>query len=90
MWQNPTPVSRKPQTEECPHCGTTYRVGRLACPECGSDAETGWRDAEDIDYLAVDLPDADAMETPPRDGRFTLVLILLLLAAFVVAFVLRG
>ena len=46
--------------EECPNCGATFRAGRLACPECGSDAETGWRGAEDLDYLAVEIPDGVA------------------------------
>jgi len=27
---------------ECPHCGARVRVGAAACPECGSDEETGW------------------------------------------------
>lgn len=27
--------------------------GALACPQCGSDAETGWRDDDSVDGLDV-------------------------------------
>jgi len=26
----------------CPHCGASLRQNALACPECGSDEQTGW------------------------------------------------
>ena len=47
----------------CPLCGARFRSGQLACKECGSDAETGWKSGEDIDYAAVDIPDEDTDET---------------------------
>ena len=28
----------------CPNCGADVPRKALACPECGSDHETGWRD----------------------------------------------
>ena len=28
----------------CGHCGAEVPAGSLACPDCGSDAETGWAD----------------------------------------------
>ena len=28
----------------CAHCGAEIRRDALACPDCGSDAETGWAD----------------------------------------------
>ena len=31
----------------CAHCGATVRLGAKACPECGSDDNTGW--SEDAD-----------------------------------------
>lgn len=43
--------------ETCPNCGTRFKADRLACPECGSDANTGWRDADEIDYQSVEIPD---------------------------------
>jgi len=43
----------------CPHCGATFPEGRLSCPECGSDSETGWKSQEEIDYQSVELPEWD-------------------------------
>jgi hypothetical protein len=40
----------------CPVCGEDVPRGALACPECGADEKSGWReDAERYD--GVDLPD---------------------------------
>ena len=42
----------------CPVCGENVLRIALACPECGADHTSGWReDAETYD--AVDLPDED-------------------------------
>lgn len=42
----------------CPVCGEDVPRGALACPECGADHRSGWReDAQHYD--AVDLPDTD-------------------------------
>ena len=42
----------------CPVCGEDVPCTALACPECGADHTSGWReDAETYD--AVDLPDED-------------------------------
>lgn len=76
--------------EECPHCGETFPAGRLACPACGSDARTGWKDAEEIDYASVDLPEADDTSRTAntlRRGRplFWLALAAALVSAVVLA-----
>jgi len=42
---------------DCPHCGATFPASRLACPECGSDAETGWSEDGLTGYSATDIPD---------------------------------
>ncbi len=41
----------KPKTPDvCPVCGEDVPRGALACPECGADHESGWReDAEAYD-----------------------------------------
>jgi hypothetical protein len=41
----------KPKTPEiCPVCGEDVPRGALACPECGADHNSGWReDADSID-----------------------------------------
>ncbi len=44
--------------ETCPACGAEFKQGRLACPECGSDANTGWKSQEEIDYQSIDIPEA--------------------------------
>jgi len=48
---------RKTETPEiCPVCGEDVPRGVLACPECGADHNSGWReDAERYD--GIDLPD---------------------------------
>jgi len=84
----------------CPHCGADVPRRALACPECGSDRETGWADEEtladaefppftDEDYAEVvrGLPGAPA---PRRDARRTalLVIALVTLAAVVLVYVL--
>jgi hypothetical protein len=47
----------KPNTPSvCPVCGEDVPHGALACPECGADDRSGWR--EDAgSYDGVDLPD---------------------------------
>ena len=46
-----------PKTPEvCAVCGEDVPREALACPECGADHNSGWR--EDT-YDAVDLPDED-------------------------------
>jgi hypothetical protein len=45
--------SPKRTPEVCPVCGEDVPPRALACPECGADHNSGWRD----DYLdGVDLP----------------------------------
>jgi hypothetical protein len=41
--------------EECANCGATIPRGAKACPECGADERTGWRETDVYDDL--DLPD---------------------------------
>ena len=48
----------KKAPEICPVCGEAVPLKALACPECGADHQSGWReDAESYDGL--DLPEAD-------------------------------
>lgn len=47
---------RQEAPEICPVCGEGVPRGALACPACGADHNSGWReDAENYDGL--DLPD---------------------------------
>jgi hypothetical protein len=82
---------------ECPHCGARFRAGRLACPECGSDARTGWKSAEDIDYLSVELPDGEPARWDAEAGGawrpvcppWAAWVVVLTILAFALSFVLR-
>jgi hypothetical protein len=46
----------------CPHCGAQVPSDASACPECGSDNETGWSEAAAYDDLLLydDEPAADS------------------------------
>lgn len=44
----------------CPVCGAEVPIHAPACPECGSDDETGW--SENTLYDGLDLPDDDGFE----------------------------
>jgi hypothetical protein len=47
---------RQESPEICPVCGENVPRAALACPECGADHNSGWReDAETYD--GVDLPE---------------------------------
>ena len=77
-----------PEPFECPHCGAPVPRGRLACPECGSDAQTGWQSSEEIDYQSVELPEDSRNQ--PRGPRWLVPLVIVLLVlAFVLWNVLR-
>jgi len=41
--------------EICPNCGTEVPASAKACPECGSDEQTGW--SEEARYDNLNLPD---------------------------------
>ena len=45
----------RPPPEECANCGAVIPRGAKACPECGADERTGWRETSGYDGL--DLPD---------------------------------
>ena len=44
--------------EICPVCGEDVPRRALACPQCGADHNSGWREDADT-YDGVDLPDND-------------------------------
>jgi hypothetical protein len=60
-----------PPPPECANCGATIPRTAKACPECGADERTGWRESSLYDGL--DLPetawrddDEDAANSPAR------------------------
>ncbi|CAM2810617.1 zinc ribbon domain-containing protein [Rariglobus hedericola] len=44
-----------PPPDECANCGESIPRNARACPECGADERTGWRETSIYDDL--DLPD---------------------------------
>ena len=50
-------TSQPSAPEVCPVCGEDVPRGALACPECGADHRSGWR--EDAEHEGVDLGDDD-------------------------------
>ena len=42
---------------ECANCGAAIPRGAKACPECGADERTGWRENEHTRYDGLDLPE---------------------------------
>ena len=44
--------------EICPVCGEEVPRGALACPECGADHNSGWRE-DAVTYDGLELPDDD-------------------------------
>jgi len=59
---------RPPPPDECANCGATLPRTARACPDCGADERTGWRDNDDTRYDGLDLPDSafDDASAPNR------------------------
>ena len=77
----------------CPVCGEDVPRVALACPECGADHTSGWREDAEA-YDAVDLPDEDfnyeefvkqefGSSRRPAIKRLWWITAILLIAAFI-------
>ena len=84
----------------CPNCGADVAVGAKVCRECGSDASTGWKGQDEIDYAQVDLPDGyrdperehdrlPPVRTPPWVRWTALLVAVVMVGTLLVLFVLR-
>lgn len=64
------PEKNAPPTE-CANCGTAIPRKAKACPECGADERTGWRENEDTRYDGLDLPESAYTDdsTPEAPSR---------------------
>ncbi len=60
-------TSQPAAPSECANCGAAIPRGAKACPECGADERTGWRENDDTRYDGLDLPDSafEGETTPP-------------------------
>jgi hypothetical protein len=64
--------------DNCPQCGAIVPRGAPACPECGSDEQTGWSERarrdelglpdEEFDYDDFTAREFDGKTTAPRGG----------------------
>lgn len=54
----------QPPPDECANCGATIPRNARACPECGADERTGWREASIYD--GMDLPETAWQEDAPK------------------------
>ena len=52
----------------CPNCDAEVPVNALACPECGSDEQTGW--SEDTLYDGMDIPAFETFDKGPSTSMF--------------------
>ncbi|MET0263860.1 MAG: zinc ribbon domain-containing protein [Rariglobus sp.] len=62
-----------PPPEECANCGTDIPRNAHACPECGADERTGWRETSIYDGL--DLPDESDGQTERKPVRVFWILV---------------
>ncbi|MCX6955243.1 MAG: zinc ribbon domain-containing protein [Verrucomicrobia bacterium] len=63
-------MAERPPPDECANCGAEIPRRARACPACGADERTGWRETTDSVYDGLDLPDsAYADEPAPRPVR---------------------
>ncbi len=54
---------------ECANCGTAIPRAARACPGCGADERTGWRDNDATRYDGLDLPASAFGDEPRREMR---------------------
>lgn len=52
--------------DECAHCGAAIPRQAKACPDCGADERTGWREADPYD--GIDLPGEVFEDESTTDG----------------------
>jgi len=56
----------RPPPDECAQCGAVLPRTARACPECGADERTGWREVDLYDGL--DLPEPSNDDRPGRSS----------------------
>jgi hypothetical protein len=62
-------MSEPAAPDECANCGAPIPPRARACPSCGADERTGWRENDATRYDGLDLPDS-AFEDEPVARKF--------------------
>lgn len=75
-----------PAPDNCGICGATIPPNARACPECGADEQTGWR--EQSMYDGLDLPEAGSDDKQRGTGatliwKVTGLVVLIIMAVLV-------
>jgi hypothetical protein len=68
-----------PPPDECANCGEPVPRNARACPACGADERTGWRETSIYDGL--DLPDEEGSGAAGANARRPVKIFWLLVAA---------
>jgi uncharacterized membrane protein YvbJ len=66
----------------CPHCGAAVPSDASACPECGSDEETGWSEDAAYGFFYDDEPEASTSKFTTRTKTLLAVLATLTISAY--------
>lgn len=80
-------MARPEPPAECANCGEPVPRNARACPGCGADERTGWRETSIYDGL--DLPEEDTA-TGPADVRRPMSVIWKVIAVVLVIIVITG
>jgi hypothetical protein len=81
-------------TTTCPQCGEEFPAERPACPHCGSDAQTGWKEGhdfheftdDDYDEVVADIEGRDDLNSPKWRRRRRLIVVTGLIIVFLFVF----
>lgn len=68
----------------CPHCGASVPPDATACPECGSDDQTGWSEQANYDDLLLynDEPQSETSKPAAWSKYLITIIAIIAISAF--------